>query len=160
MDLNSNSQQRINEMIALCELSIQEKAEEAQRLVKEYYNCWSHSNREVLNLKSLGENVNTGVIAPFFRRHNLNGKIYLTWVIWPRKSNEQRAKSNGTFAKQITARKRGYSFEQLAVHCQPWELKNVEKTEQQLSVLRNTLNLFHQTKVTLNRYKNKLNKMK
>jgi hypothetical protein len=160
MDLNRNSIQRINEMIALCNLSIQEQTEKAQILVDEYYVWWSTSNKEVLNLRSLGEDINTGVIAPFIRRHNLNGKIYLTWVLWPRKSSEQRAKSNGTFSKQITARKRGYAFEQLAVHCQRWELEKVEETEKKLSVLRNTLNLFHKTKVDLNRYKNKLNKSK
>jgi hypothetical protein len=160
MDLTSNSIQSMNEIIALCDLGIQKRTEEAKTLIKDYYDWWSLSNREVLNLRSLGENVNTGVIAPFIRIHRLNDKVYISWVLWPRKSLEQRAKSSGTFAKQIKARKRGYAFEQLAVHCQAWELAKVEETEKQLSVLRDTLNLLHQTKVNLNRYKKKLIKSK
>lgn len=160
MEQDCNSEDRFVELISICDVSIDEIAKEAKMLIDNYYSWWSPSNKEVLNLRSLGEDVNTGVIAPHIRRHHLNKKVYITWVLWPRKSLERRLKSTGTYSQQIIPLKRGYSFEQLAKNCEPWEEETVKKTEVQLSVLRESLDLLHQTKVNLNRFLKKLNKNK
>jgi hypothetical protein len=156
----SDSEERFIELISLCDKSISERAIEAKVVVDEYYSWWTPSNKEVLNLRSLGEDVNTGVIAPYLRCHKLNNKVYITWVTWPRKSLERRLKSDSTYSKQIVPLSRGYTIEQLSRHCQPWEIDKVKETEGKLVLLRESIELLHQTKVNINKMLRKLNKIK
>jgi len=156
VDLNGTSHE-LSDLQLLIQQKVMAYKDEAQVIVDEYYVWWRANNKEVLNLMSLGEKVKTGEIAPFIRVHRLNGKVYLTWVLWPRVTVIVRERHKKTFCKQITPRKRGYSIDQLELKCQLWEINMVTETESKLSTLRDKLDLLHKMKVDINRLNKKLN---
>ena len=124
---------RFSEIKIELEKLIEDSACRAQEIIDEYYNWWTNQNKEVLNLRSLGESVKTGDIAPFIKLHPTNVKYYITWVTWPRLSIENRIKQRKIFAVPINPWKRGYTKELLTSKCENWELQRVLETEDKLS---------------------------
>ena len=145
-------------LLALIESEVKTLKDKAEVIVDEYYDWWKASNKEVLNLISLGEKVKTGEVGPFLRVHKANNKVYLSWVIWPRVTTLIRKRRDKTFCEHIKPRARGYSIEQLVQKCQAWEVSKVTETEFKLSALRDKLGLLHTMKVDIKRLNKKLNK--
>jgi len=144
-------------MESIRDLTAQSSAE-AKEIIAEYYRWWAIQNKEALHLRIMGEDVNTGVVAPFFKVHTTNSKPYIHWVRWPRTTAEQRKVRMHTYAEMIAPWKRGYTEQQLSNYCQPWELQKVMETEQKLAVIRDVINLCHKTKTEINGLKRKHNK--
>lgn len=134
---------------------VEQKSMEAKQIVTEYYDWWKAQNLDAINLRALGEDINTGVIGPFHKVHPTNGKVYISWAEWPRTSAVQRKKMDKTFAKHIAPWKVGYCEKQLAAYCQGWELENVVNTEKKLAPLREAINLCHQSIKDIQRHKRK-----
>jgi len=125
----------------------------AQNVIDEYYDWWKHQNKEALNLKSLGEKISPGKIAPFIRLHSTNNKIYITWVLWPSSSPADRARHVKTYCKHIKPWPRGYTREQLVPYCQKWEILRVLETEYQLSLIREVIDCCHKSLVEIKKIK-------
>ncbi len=86
---------------------IAQNAKQAKEIIDGYYQWWAIQNKEALHLRLLGEDVNTGVIAPFFKVHTTNSKIYIHWAVWPKATTQQRKARVHTYAEMITPWKRG-----------------------------------------------------
>lgn len=135
--------------------AMEESASQAKEVIDRYYKWWKAQNKEALNLKSLGENINPGEIAPFIRKHATNGKVYITWVTWPNVPPSLRLARTSTFSKPIKAWSRGYTRALLESKCQKWEVETVLNTEKELSVHRDSINLCHKALVDINRLEKK-----
>lgn len=125
--------------------------EEAQSIVDEYYEWLAEQNKQILNLKSMGEAVKTGNIGPFSRVHAENNKLYLYWVAWPITSVTERKRLTKVFAKKINPYSRGYTKAQFERLCPEWMIEKIMSTEADLVRVRDISDTAHSTQVKFNK---------
>lgn len=130
--------------VSRIEADIETHQEQAQSIIDEYWLVWRATNTQYRNIDP--NHYKGGEVAP--RLTVKSGKLYLVWTRW-RPNRHGNVKN--VWGDHIKPAERGYNVEQLTAKSPGWEVELISQTEPKLAVLREALDVLHETKVKLNR---------